>query len=194
MIVGSGNRISVERQLAEFSRLKITVSATIQIRIGEPQVFTMEIDDNIASTITTNSDDQTLIISSEDYFTSDSGLNINIQTNRLESLKTFGRTKAEIIGLHDTDFAVFADGTAQIKAIGDVRRGELNIAGAGAALDFSDLVARDMIVRINGASNGEVNVTDSLHVVINGVGNVRFRGNPQSIEKVINGIGSVSPS
>lgn len=194
MIVGSGNRISVERQLAEFSRLEITVSATIQIRIGEPQVFTMEIDDNIASTITTNSDGQTLIISSEDSFTSDSGLNINIQTNRLESLKTFGGTKAEIIGLHDTDFAVFADGKAQIKAIGDVRRGELSIAGAGVKLDFSDLVARDMIVRVSGASNAEVNVTDSLHVVINGVGNVRFRGNPQSIEKVINGIGSVSPS
>ncbi len=193
MVVGSGNRISVERPLAEFSRLEITVSATIQIRIREPQVFTMEIDDNLARLITTNSDGQTLRISSEDFFTSDSGLNINIQTNRLESLKTFGETKAEIIGLHDTDFAVFVDGTAQIKAIGDVRRGELSIAGAGAALDFSDLVARDMIIRINGASNGEVNVTDSLQVIINGVGNVRFRGNPRSIEKVINGIGSVSP-
>ena len=61
---------------------------------------------------------------------------------------------------------------------------------AGNVKNFG-LTSRETIVTIDGAADVEVTATELLDVQINGAGEVRYRGNPATVNTNINGAGEV---
>jgi hypothetical protein len=83
-------------------------------------------------------------------------------------------------------------GAGEVTATGAVQSLNARINGAG-NMDLSKLSAVDATVYVNGAGELTVNVTGSLEAELNGVGNIRYAGNPQKVEPQINGVGHIGP-
>ena len=67
---------------------------------------------------------------------------------------------------------------------------KVHLTGAG-HVDASELKTKDVTFRVEGVGTGSVYATETLHAQIEGVGKVKYRGNPD-VTKNIDGLGSVS--
>lgn len=134
-----------------------------------------------------------------------------IQFTNLSELKVEGGVKLETKGYCDlNDFYLHVEGGAKIEmelkvdhleVVGEggvsfafrgvARSMDARISGAG-HLDADNLKTQNIAIEIEGVGGGSVYATDYLRAKIEGVGKIRYKGNPQ-IDKSIEGIGFVSP-
>ena len=133
-----------------------------------------------------------------------------INFTNLEALHIEGGVKLETAGFLDLEnFDLYVEGGALVEmgmkvdyltVIGEGGvsfniRGVANklkarISGAG-RLDAEELKTASVFVEIEGVGWGSVYATDYLSAKINGVGKIRYKGNPR-LDKEIEGIGFVS--
>lgn len=66
---------------------------------------------------------------------------------------------------------------------------DVKVSGAG-HIDAEELICKDVTFKIEGVGTGSVFATETLDATINGVGKIKYRGNPQVTEH-IDGLGSV---
>ncbi len=88
------------------------------------------------------------------------------------------------------DVEVIAEGGVMIDLEGVAQSLRVEVSGAG-HVDASDLKTEDVVFNIEGVGTGSVHATKILKASIEGVGKIRYKGNPQ-VTKNINGVGSVS--
>lgn len=87
-------------------------------------------------------------------------------------------------------FKLVSEGGVKLDFDGIVKEFNAVISGAG-FLDALNLKSRDCTIKIEGVGTASVFATDNLNAIINGVGKIRYKGEPR-ISKIIEGIGSVS--
>lgn len=85
---------------------------------------------------------------------------------------------------------VLLSGAGQIKARGDVEAQSVLISGAG-HYDAKQLISDFAQVKITGAGQADVSVSEDLDVVISGAGQVTYAGYPEIIKR-ISGAGKLS--
>jgi len=69
----------------------------------------------------------------------------------------------------------------------------LRLKGNGVGgIDTRKLLAEDADVDFDGVGGVEIYASNHLNAVVNGVGSVTYYGNPKSINKQADGIGSIS--
>jgi len=84
---------------------------------------------------------------------------------------------------------VSGEGGVFLEGVAD--RLDYRLSGAG-NLNAFELNSREVIIRISGSGNADVSVTELLDVSVSGVGNVRFKGNPATVNQRISGVGTVT--
>jgi hypothetical protein len=191
---GSGNRVSVNRPLGEFNHLRLATFARVYIYAGQPQCVTIEIDDNLVDLISTEVVSGTLVVDNREEYSSDKGLFIGVSVREFDYLSVFGGGHIEIFNLSTKLLTLNINGAATLKAVGQVTEEIINIDGVGADIDLFDITAIRGTIAVNGIGNAKVTTTESLTVSINGVGRVKYKGNPGIINERINGIGYVIPA
>lgn len=190
---GSGNRVSVDLSLGEFNRLRLATIAKVYIYAGQPQFVTIEIDDNLVDLISTKVVNGTLIIDKREEYSSDECLVARVSVPEFDYLSVAGRGHIEIFNLSTKLLTINIKGNATLRAAGQVMEEIVNVDGIGADLDLFDITAIKGTIAVNGVCNAKVTTTDSLTVSINGVGEVKYRGNPSVINARIKGMGHVIP-
>ncbi len=85
---------------------------------------------------------------------------------------------------------VLGEGGVSFDFKGVANRVDARISGAG-YLDAVELRAKHVVFEIEGVGAGSVYATETLKAVIEGVGKIKYRGEPE-VEKHIGGIGFVS--
>ncbi len=85
---------------------------------------------------------------------------------------------------------VIGEGGVLVNLDGVTNNLSLKLSGAG-KVDAGELKAKDVDVRINGVGTGCVFATDNLYAEINGVGRIKYKGNPRVV-KDIEGLGGVT--
>lgn len=118
-------------------------------------------------------------------------LKLHITAPDLNAFAVQGAGDVDIRGVTGDAFAVVLSGAGEVSATGSVQALNARINGAG-KMDLSGLTAVDATVYLNGAGELTVNVTGSLEAELNGVGNIRYAGNPQKVEPQINGVGRIA--
>lgn len=88
------------------------------------------------------------------------------------------------------DIKVIGEGGVKFEFDGIANSMDASISGAG-YLNAIDLKTKKTDIKIEGVGTGSVYATDVLNATINGVGKVRYKGEPQ-VYKKIEGIGLVS--
>lgn len=87
------------------------------------------------------------------------------------------------------DVEITGEGGVLFELNGVADRLNVHLSGAG-HVDASELKTKDVNFRVEGVGTGTVYATKTLHAQIQGVGKVKYRGNPE-VTKDIEGLGSV---
>lgn len=95
------------------------------------------------------------------------------------------------MNLKANKFRVVGEGGVKFEFDGVVNELNASISGAG-YMDAIDLKSKRCDIKIEGVGTGSVYATETLNATINGVGKIRYKGDPQ-VYKRIEGVGSVSP-
>jgi hypothetical protein len=191
---GSGNRVSVDLPLGEFNHLRLATFARVSIHAGQPQFVTIEIDDNLVDLISAEVVSGTLVIDNREEYSSDEGLFVGVSVREFDYLSVIGRGHVEMFNLSTKLLTLNIKGTVTLRAAGQVTEEIINIDGVGGDIDLFEVMATRGTIAVNGMGNAKVTTTESLTVSINGVGTIKYKGNPGIINEKINGIGHVTPA
>jgi len=208
---GSGEVRSETRQVASFNGVVIRGSMDLILTQDPTQSLRVEAEDNIVPLITTTVDNGTLIVDNRECIMTTRGIRIYASIPQVRLIRIEGSGDATTTGTIASpalDLSIEGSGSITMNIDGETVKstidgsGDIDLSGKAGAhtvlIDGSgDLNAEDMPVgrysiTIDGSGDCHVNVLDTLDVVINGSGDVTYKGNPGTVNTKINGSGSVS--
>ena len=184
--------------------LYLTQGAEYSISITGPE--------NVVELTNTYIDNENLIISTDEFFNGDYDLKIEITAPeyKLISMVGVGKIKTvnpiegdlleiEILGVGEVEATINMDtlytlssGTSTINYSGEVINHEFASAG-DFSLNAFPLLTKKTSLNIAGTGDSKVSASDKLVVIISGVGNVYYKGDPD-IELEIIGTGEIIDS
>ncbi|MBQ3125781.1 MAG: DUF2807 domain-containing protein [Clostridia bacterium] len=83
------------------------------------------------------------------------------------------------------------NGAGSLELDGTCAKADITVNGAG-SIEADDLRCTDADVTINGAGSCEIHVSGTLNAEVDGIGSIRYRGNPARVNQSGGGIVSVS--
>lgn len=197
-------------ELGDFNRIYLEGSYKVYLIQGKScglQVKTTD-EDVFDDIVIRNNDNELKVTMDREWYNYDH-INLYITFNDLEKLKIEGGANVKTKGYLDLNKVfVHVEGGAKVELelkANDVKiRGEggvlfeldgvsenleVSISGAG-HVDADDLKAKHVKFKIEGFGTGSVYATNTLDANIQGVGKVRFKGDPK-VTQYIDGLGSV---
>jgi hypothetical protein len=189
-VQGSGIKASETRETGEFTGIELNGSMDVSVTVGDKTTVTVEGDDNLLELVVTEVSNGTLTISNQGSYSTQIGIKLVVTTPKLDSASVTGSGDIQIKELKASDFEALISGSGSITAAGAADRLELSITGSG-DVHLGALPAKEVSAEISGSGSAQVQVTESLSVAITGSGSVTYSGNPRSVEKSIQGSGSV---
>ena len=173
-ITGTGDVETMAVNVPDFEGVSVTGTCNVDIVIGETQSILLHAQQEILNVMSYEVKDQILQIGFKPDYT------VNTSKEISASIVIPKVSHVSITGAGDFTL----EGTQQEVL-------DIHITGTGNVSAF-DLEVKDCTIRISGAGNCEVNVTESLDVIISGVGNVLYMGDP-ALSSNISGVGNVNP-
>lgn len=209
-IQGEGPMVKQDRDVGSFSSIVLQSSADIVLIASSENIVVVEAQENLMELITVENENGTLVIGGHECFNNSQPVRISIGVNELESLTLQGSGSIIGEGLFNAgwlDIKLSGSGTitmdlsteglnAEINGSGDIHlKGftdllELNIFGSG-DIDAFDLVSDEVIAKISGSGNANVNASKRMEATINGSGDIHYTGTATDIQTEVNGSGSV---
>ncbi len=115
---------------------------------------------------------------------------IKINTAKDVNIIIMGSLSGDIdVNAQNLFLAVNGAGAFDIEGVAKLTDILLNGAGK---IEASDLIVENSVVELNGAGLCEVNVTNDLKATINGVGQIKYSGNPANVDKSVKGLGRIT--
>jgi hypothetical protein len=178
-----GNSHSETREVAAFDRIQLVNGATAEITVGDTQSLEVTVAGTFSELITTDVHDGKLVVGGHSP-----AAHLRVTVPHLRALEVDGPGRVSIDGLHDP-ISITANGQVKVTASGTVDSADLTLNGPS-KFSLTDLVAKNVTIHVNGTGIAEVYATDSLTANVEGVGHVRYRGDPHTVASV-HGMGSV---
>ena len=211
-VQGSGNIITQEREVSEFSKVHLKGSGKVFLTPGEKQSLEIKTDDNIMPLIESDVSGNKLTISHGNHHLRPTSFEVYITLENLEGVRISGSGDiigkgrfvtdtlyAEISGSGDMDLEVETglletkiSGSGSIHLSGKAEDYTVSISGSGKINAF-DVDAKHVSLKVSGSGDCRVSASESLDAKISGSGDVYYRGRPQ-INTKISGSGSLKSS
>ncbi|HUZ02712.1 MAG TPA: head GIN domain-containing protein [Thermomicrobiaceae bacterium] len=212
---GSGVMTSDTRSLAAFSAVELRALGNVVVERGATASIRIDGEDNLVPRITTGVQHGRLIIDWTSGIGSVNatrpityhltapvdltGLNVQgagtIQLGAMQGdtlrLGVDGLGKISVDEVAVATLIANISGAGQIAMSGQAGRQQLTIDGVG-IYQAPDLASRQADVTISGAGHAVVQVSDVLNAKINGIGSVRYAGQPR-VNRSGDGLGQVTP-
>ncbi|MET0279637.1 MAG: DUF2807 domain-containing protein [Steroidobacteraceae bacterium] len=200
-LTGCGNRavgpvVSQQRGVDAFHSIELRGSASVEVVAGAPASLMLSASQSVLGDVTTVVHNGVLVIDHETRwyaFGSHDNLQLRIATPQLNAFTVSGAGDVKIDAGTGEALAIVLSGAGQIRASGARQSLNARINGAG-NMDLSQLRVVDATLYVNGAGNLQTLVTGSLKAEVNGVGSIRYAGNPAQVEPSIHGVGSIGPA
>lgn len=210
-IVGSGNKITEERQVRSFDAIEVGSAFDVILEKGDIPGVLIEADDNLMRHIITEVHGKTLKISSEARFRLAGKIKVFITYDKLEQIKLSGAAELQAddiikaddfeitlsgaskasIQLHADDLEVKLSGASKlyISGVSD----EIAARLSGASRLFADqLETEEGSYRLSGSSKAEVWVVQRIDARASGSSRLVYAGNPRQINSNTSGAASIS--
>lgn len=205
-INGSGNVVTITRNIDDAHKIKCYGHYNIEIMQGSPSSLKITGDDNLLEYILTDEEDGRLVIKTKENFNlkSDKKVSILITTDRLDAFSLAG--SGDVIGMgkftgsNEMELNIAGSGTIRfdinsprikssiagsgdINLSGETKDAEINIAGTG-NYNASDLKSENTKVDIAGSGDVKLFAGLKLEINIAGIGNVFYLGDPVITQKI----------
>jgi len=210
-IKGSGHQVTEAHKMNDFTRLDISGGFKINLKQDSSLTVSVTADDNLMKYIHASLDGDKLRIYSKKNLCGSSEIVLNIGVKNLEVIKISGginlATDGKLItkDLHlelngaskiDMDLNaanVFTEGSGSTDMTlrGQASSHKIEFAGSGKvkALDF---VVGSYDIETTGASDCSINVLKDLNIKTTGAADIKYRGNPTSVNTSKTGAASVT--
>lgn len=207
---GDSDWISKKFDVDDFTKIQLEGGYKVFLAQGDENTITVKTnDDDVFDDLIVSSERNRLLIKMDREYFKYERINLYITFKDLEQLNIEGGVNLKTKGYLDlNDFSLHVEGGAKIEL--DVKADKLEVVGEGGFLfeldgiaktldikisgaghiDADELKARDVTFKVEGFGTGSVYATNTLYVKIDGVGKVRYKGDPD-VTKSIDGLGSV---
>lgn len=181
-------------QLPAFNAVKSDGVFDVEIVVGSPQSVVMKASDEAIAKIKVQVVDGELMITGPEQkhnvvFSNDNKILITLPSLRLFKGKGIGEVVIKNIDGDRIDLSY--EGVGSLEASGKTKWLRLKGNGVG-SIDTKKLIADDADVDFDGVGGVDIYVSNSLNAVVHGVGSLTYWGNPKSVHKMADGIGSIS--
>lgn len=212
---GSGKIESETREVQDFLAVSINYPTDVVIQQGKVESVKVEADDNLLPQLTTEVNDETLVIENKEESWSQrvnptERVKITITVKDLREIEFSSAGSLRLNGLKTDELSVNLNGAGEmilndldvnklesrlsgagnIKANGTADELDLRISGVG-SFEAPELQSMVASVRISGAGSATVRVEDDLTARVSGAGSVKYYGSP-NLDEDVSGAGSVS--
>ena len=189
-IQGSGNIISESRELNNFTSIMLLGSIDVNIKTSESNNCVVVADDNLIPYIKTEVVNNKLNISLNESYSSEEKLVVNINTPNYDEVSLSGSGNINILDFKNNNLSLNISGSGNITGNGEVETLVVKINGSGNLMS-KEIKSKSATITINGSGDGEVFASDSISAKINGSGNIKYFGNPENVDSIINGSGDI---
>ena len=193
---GGGPKVTQTRDVPPYTALDVNGGVDVAIVPGDTRDVVVTGGEEVIDRVRTVVEDGRLVVSIKDHgivIGPDPFDDVRVEVAAAALATIRVQSSADLnLGRIDRDrLTILVQGGADIDASGTVGDLTLAIEGAGDA-DLAELEARTARVRVVGAGDAELNVSDELDVQVEGAGDVTYRGNP-SVRQRVEGAGEVRP-
>lgn len=191
-IDGSGDVVTETREVSGFTSVEIDGEGELIITQGDAETLTIESDDNILPIIESTVVNGTLELDVEDgkSIKNFTRLVYTLTVTDLSSISMDGVADIRVENLTTDALEVDLDGAGELVISGTAASQRIEIDGAS-SYQGRDFATAQTTIRIDGAGDVTVRVSDALDVEIDGAGDVIYFGNPQ-VTQNIDGAGRVT--
>lgn len=210
-VKGSGHQITENHKASDFTRLDISGGFKINLKQDSSLTVSVTADDNLMKYIHINSEGDKLRIYSKKNICGSGEIVLNIGVKNLEVIKTSGgislvtdgklNTKdlhLELNGASRIDMDLNAaslftegSGSTDMTLRGQATSHKIEFAGSG-KVKAGDFVVGSYDIETTGASECTINVLKDLNVNTTGAADIKYRGNPTSVNTSKTGAASVT--
>jgi len=196
-IKGNGNVTTEEREITDFSGIKVSGAYTIYLSQGDDYSLKVVADENLQKIIKTKVKNNTLYVTNDESIRSSKKMELYISFKHLDFIKSngaislksddvlkFDEFRIELNGASSAKLELTANklivdnsGASSVSLEGKVKDLDIDISGAG-SVNAQDLKAQVGRIDISGVGSGKVYVEEKLKVTISGIGSVKYKGDP----------------
>lgn len=188
---GSGNGTTQTRSQGRFDALQVSGGLDVQVVVdcaADPELRVVA-DDNQVPYVMSSLEGSTLRVRIRPGYRLDPPARIEVSAPSLSRFALAGTGTVEIDGARGPQLALEIAGSGEIAATGNVDRLVVDCAGSG-EFNLFDLPADVIRIRVIGSGEAQVHARESLDVVVQGSGDVVYRGDPR-ITRSIAGSGEI---
>jgi hypothetical protein len=211
-VKGSGKEVTVARQVAAFSALRLDSSVDVQAHQGTAPSVTVHADDNIEPLIETVVDGDTLVVRTKkgSGYYSHHKVMVDVVFTSLTAVQQRGsgdlhidkisgpKFESSISGSGDLQienaqvgaFTLSIAGSGDVVIAGTADEARFGIAGSG-DINARNFAARKVNVSVSGSGDAHVNATEALEARVAGSGDVTYSGHPRDVSRHVSGSGSI---
>ena len=183
--------VSQTRKVAGFTRISSDGLFSVDVTAGAGRTnVVVSGDSDVVARVTTEVRDGTLRLGMSGNGLVSHTPKVTIELPALRGFTNSGAGSVTLRGLAGGDIDMTNSGAASIVAAGRAEREKITLAGIG-KIDALGVKARDVTVENNGVGSVRVSASGTLNASVNGVGEIRYSGNPAKVESQINGIGRI---
>ncbi|MBT3317747.1 DUF2807 domain-containing protein [bacterium] len=208
-IKGSGDIITVDRDVSMFDSVVLKGSPDVFIDIGPYLIITITADDNIVDLIKTESKNGTLVIEIEKSIRTKKAPRIDITIPTLISAKVNGSGDIFIHNFDAETMTLNVNGSGDIKAEGNCKTLEASLNGSGdiscngtsetvdasvngsGDLKLKQFTARYVTAKVNGSGDISIYASESFEGFVSGSGDIKCYGNPEFRKSKVKGSGDI---
>jgi len=190
----AADQVTETRAVSGFARVELNGAFTVTIRAGRSRThLVVSGDRDQVARVTTEVRGGTLVVGmrSGGFAPFSARPQLDIDVPELRAVSNSGAGKITVSGLTGGDVSFENAGAAKVIASGRAERLNISLDGAG-RIDATGLDAHDVTVENNGVGSVRVRVSGTLTATINGVGEIRYAGNPTHVQSEVNGVGRIS--
>ena len=190
-VTGSGTPRTESRDVSGFSTIELTGSGNVIIEQNGTESLSIEAEDNLLSSLTSDVSSGTLRLGTKEGVDVDPTLPITyrVTVTDLAGLQLSGSGSLTAVGITTPAISTDISGSGDVTVDGTADNQTVTISGSG---DYSarDLLSKNSSAEISGSGNVTLNTLDVLNVKISGSGNATYAGNPQ-VSQHISGSGEL---
>jgi hypothetical protein len=194
-IEGSGRIVSRSLDLRDFDSIRLDGVFTVEIEVGPDYSVELEAEDNLIDLVMVEVRRGQLRLDIEDHYEieTDEEFRLTITMPRLVEIEGDGVYELWATGLDNDLTTIRVDGVGEIELEGRTEKLEVECSGVG-EIDLRNLVAQIADVSVDGVGEVYVHVEDDLRAQVDGMGQIRYRGDPRSVDDEVDGFGSIRGS
>jgi hypothetical protein len=190
LLVGEGDVKTETRQVNTFDSVEFNGGVNFVLTVGQPASVTVAAQENLLPITVTEVVNGKLTVRTTRPYTTSQGISVTVTAPTLAAVTVNGGVAGNVTGIAATDFAVDANGGANVTLQGTCTTLKLNADG-GATVDGTDLAATDASVSVNGGAQATITVSGQVTGSANGGATLNLLGSPANVNVTTSGGASV---